>query len=388
MQEHSTHCSQFLPSFPTEPVLQTANMGTDLAAANTDLLVGTLQSSLEFWNRLPFNICFVGHALYATSAGGEFKDRWLLHLLLTFLWGNGGGVITCALLMRPEVVTWSFFQTDFIPASWIVCWWLMNWAPGGWPAKLMKVWWIQMLCKSCTMLSRAQLIVARVNLAVQLYPGVHTAPLILGTIAGCGGRLLADGIMTGWQSMPGFAELTSPGFVSRSAAFAAVSYYTIAYVAQLLPVEAAAGLVITGLMMHTIASDITGLPLDFTAAVTHLLHTLTFVPPPPPQPQPAPVTVLQKQVMPTKKGRPAAANSGNTPAKQSPAAAAAKAGTPSSAGKAKSKAAETTDNSTDVAQEQKRVGGSSSTAARRSTAAAADAGGVTTRRRAAAAAYA
>lgn len=39
----------------------------------------------------------------------------------------------------------------------------MNWAPGGWPAKLMKVWWIQMLCKSCTMLSRAQLIVARVS---------------------------------------------------------------------------------------------------------------------------------------------------------------------------------------------------------------------------------
>jgi hypothetical protein len=114
-----------------------------------------------------------------------------------------------------------------------------------------------------------------------------------------------------------------------------------------------------------------------------------FVPPPPPQPQPAPVTVLHKQVTPTKKGRPAAANSGNTPAKQSPAAAAAKAGTPSSAGKGRDK--DTTDNSTDVAQEQKRGGGSSGvpTAARRSTAAAAaDAGGVTTRRRAAAAAYA
>lgn len=50
------------------------------------------------------------------------------------------------------------------------------------------------------------------------------------------------------QSMPGLAELTSPGFVSRSAAFAAISYYTIAYAAQLLPVEAAAGLVITGLV--------------------------------------------------------------------------------------------------------------------------------------------
>jgi hypothetical protein len=144
------------------------------------------------------------------------------------------------------------------------------------------------------------------------------------------------------------AELTSPGFVSRSAAFAAVSYFTSAYVMQLLPIQAAAGLVITGLvstertslglamgngtaakqncaqpppgnraalvrkpamvcsgpcylqrsimqkvgaccslnvtlicgclllqMLHTVASDITGLPLDFTAPVTQLLHTLT-----------------------------------------------------------------------------------------------------------------
>jgi hypothetical protein len=48
--------------------------------------------------------------------------------------------------------------------------------------------------------------------------------------------------------MPGLAELTSPGFVSRSAAFAAVSYFTLAYVTQLLPIQAAAGLVITGLV--------------------------------------------------------------------------------------------------------------------------------------------
>lgn len=56
---------------------------TDLAPP--DLLIGTLQSSLAFWNSLPFNICFVGHALYATSAGAEFKDRWLLHLLVSWL---------------------------------------------------------------------------------------------------------------------------------------------------------------------------------------------------------------------------------------------------------------------------------------------------------------
>lgn len=132
----------------------------------------------------------------------------------------------------------------------------------------------------------------QIDLAVQLFPGVAAAPLILGTIAGCGGRLLADGIMTGWQvgvcvcfvfplpfllfflsrqqpttptptdtpchahaphrphahtlqCLPGLAELTSPGFTSRSAALAAASYYALAYGAQLLPPPAAAGLIVT-----------------------------------------------------------------------------------------------------------------------------------------------
>lgn len=39
----------------------------------------------------------------------------------------------------------------------------------------------------------------QVDLAVQLFPGVAAAPLILGTLSGCGGRLLADAIMTSWQ---------------------------------------------------------------------------------------------------------------------------------------------------------------------------------------------
>jgi hypothetical protein len=54
--------------------------------------------------------------------------------------------------------------------------------------------------EDATVVCRA--VLPQVNLAVQLYPGVVAAPIILGTISGCGGRLLADGIMTGWQVRP------------------------------------------------------------------------------------------------------------------------------------------------------------------------------------------
>lgn len=89
---------------------------------------------------------------------------------------------------------------------------------------------------------------AQVDLAIKLYPGIVAAPLLLGTLAGCGGRLIADALLHGYAEMPGLAELTSPGFVSRSAFMAATTYYLLGYVLQLLPPSAAAGLVVTTLV--------------------------------------------------------------------------------------------------------------------------------------------
>eukprot|EP00877_Chromochloris_zofingiensis_P008632 jgi/Chrzof1/4021/Cz13g17150.t1 len=137
-----------------------------------------------------------------------------------------------------------------------------------------------MVTKSCTSLLRALLIIARVNLANELYPGVIAAPLILGTIAGCGGRLLADGIKHSWSIMSSYAELTAPGFVSRSGLLAAAVYYFTAFYFQIMPQAAAAGLIVTALMMHTFLADVTGQPLDFTEPLAHSLHIISNVPKP------------------------------------------------------------------------------------------------------------
>jgi len=88
----------------------------------------------------------------------------------------------------------------------------------------------------------------QVDVAVKLYPGIAAAPLLLGTLAGCGGRLIADALLHNWGGLPGNAELSSPSFVGRSAALAATAYYLLAYVTMVLPVSAAAGLVVTVLV--------------------------------------------------------------------------------------------------------------------------------------------
>eukprot|EP00775_Hariotina_reticulata_P009971 gene9971-10125_t len=131
----------------------------------------------------------------------------------------------------------------------------------------------------------------RVDVAVKLYPGIAAAPLLLGTLAGCGGRLIADALLHNWGGLPGNAELSSPSFVGRSAALAATAYYLLAYVTQVLPVSAAAGLVITVLVLQPSLSDLTGLPLDFTKPFADLLYFITRIPEPAPQPTPQPVVI-------------------------------------------------------------------------------------------------
>lgn len=99
------------------------------AAEWQNATINALEGAHAFWSSIPFHYAFVGHALFCTMSGPEFKNKWLVHLLvslspdtaapaptttttaptrpqelllvlqLTFLWGNGGGIVTTALMM-------------------------------------------------------------------------------------------------------------------------------------------------------------------------------------------------------------------------------------------------------------------------------------------------
>lgn len=57
--------------------------------------------------------------------------------------------------------------------------------------------------QACLNILRAGLMAARVDLAVQLFPGVIAAPLLLGSIAGTGGRFSIDPILAAIGELPG-----------------------------------------------------------------------------------------------------------------------------------------------------------------------------------------
>jgi hypothetical protein len=74
-------------------------LGSGASLDSAPPFTSALASAYEFWRGVPFKWSFGGHALYCVLAGPEFKDRWLVHLVV-------GGCGWCAeqLIVQGEVV--------------------------------------------------------------------------------------------------------------------------------------------------------------------------------------------------------------------------------------------------------------------------------------------
>lgn len=120
---------------------------------------------------------------------------------------------------------------------------------------------------------RIGLIVARVDLAVRLFPGVIAAPLVLGTVAGSGGKFCVDALVSSASS-----ELSMPSFVWRSGFLCSAVYYVIVHVMEVFTAVQGKSLMLTVFLAHSLVSDAVGAPLDFTEPLSGLLHVLLNVP--------------------------------------------------------------------------------------------------------------
>ena len=61
----------------------------------------------------------------------------------------------------------------------------------------------------CLNVLRAGLIASRVDVTLELYPGVVLAPLVIGTIAGSGGKLISDGVAMASGHLTGVPQCRS-----------------------------------------------------------------------------------------------------------------------------------------------------------------------------------
>lgn len=238
------------------------------------------------------------HSSFCAPLLADLRPHWLLHLSATLAWAYGGGTVTALVAGDRTRAPLAVLAGNDVMLVWMPVWWLLNHAPGGVAERLRALLTRRpcaALARGSTALLRATLIVGRVDLAVTyLYPGSAAGALLFGTLAGVGGRLLADAFRhaSSLPPLPGphgaAPELSAPGFTTRSAFLASLAHLLLAYgpladgKGALLPSRAAsAGIVVGLLVLQSVLSDLLGRPLDATRPLAEMVHRLTAVPLPP-----------------------------------------------------------------------------------------------------------
>ncbi|EFN53280.1 hypothetical protein CHLNCDRAFT_136911 [Chlorella variabilis] len=170
--------------------------------------------------------------------------------------------MSALMLQSPDTAAVGLFARNEIGICYVLAWWAYHYFPGGWVARAADLPPFRAACKVARSILRANTVVHRVNAAVKLHPGVVAAPLVLGTLGGCGGRLLVDAFShcAGYKQGPN--ELSHPGYVLRSAATGALLQYLLVHVSGVLTSQQGLGLVISLYVAHSLATDLTYLRLS------------------------------------------------------------------------------------------------------------------------------
>ncbi|CAI5508024.1 unnamed protein product, partial [Closterium sp. Naga37s-1] len=173
---------------------------------------------------IPFDLIIIGHAL-ATSAAVRIpllRRHWLLCFWASFFTGYGGGTLT-SLLLHDHFV---WLRNDSVLLLFALCWWVITYSPYDVGSRLYALTPVKLLARVTASIARTGVVISRVDRAVVLF-GKHAvvAPVFIGTLAGCGGRLILDLVLALLTaSPPSRAELLYPSWLSRSACIMAVGY--------------------------------------------------------------------------------------------------------------------------------------------------------------------
>eukprot|EP00897_Mesotaenium_endlicherianum_P003463 jgi/Mesen1/3144/ME000184S02215 len=240
------------------------------------------------YHTLPVYWLMAGHSMYCASLyhGQPFRSYWLLSLLVSFIAGYGGGTTVNVLFLKEHA---SWLLDDYIVGIFLLCWWLISYSPGNIGFRIFSLAPIKTTCKACSMILKSRTIFSKVDAAVSIF-GAHAVvpPLFLGTLGGCGGRLLCD--LAGKAfSLKEPVELAQPSWIAanmqcrsvRSVFSAALLYVATVFWMPILPHDVAQTLIMTLMVGQCIASELSGMELDLTQPFVSLFHSLTGIPAPP-----------------------------------------------------------------------------------------------------------
>jgi len=216
-----------------------------------------------------------------------------LPIQLALLAAFGGGIVTALLIQDPVAAPIALFADNDVGLAFTAAWWGLLYSPPPLARPLRAAMAApagRAAARACTNALRAGLVTSRVDLAVRKFPGVLAAPLLLGTLAGCAGKLVTDPLVRvarrggggggGARAKHPPTEFAVPGLALRSAAAGAALHWAAVHGAGwLTPHEGLAAL--TALFVgHGLATDAAACllagapprPRDSPAAPAGALH--------------------------------------------------------------------------------------------------------------------
>jgi hypothetical protein len=157
--------------------------------------------------------------------------------------------------------------------TWTVCWWIINHNPIALIDDLTEQPVVGIAARACLHTLRALTISAQTNAAAAAYKGVVAPAIIAGTLAGCGGKLLADSLES-VSGGKGKFELNNPGFLLRSAVVNSSLVYVLVHYLKAFSVVEATGLLLVISLAYTLSDDLTGNVVDASAHITNVFCTV------------------------------------------------------------------------------------------------------------------
>jgi len=187
--------------------------------------------------------------------------------------------MTSIMMMNHERAPLSILSNHTLAVTYLVCWWLVNHFPRKLVSGMLSRKPCKMLIKACTQLCRAKLIQTRINLAVEMYPNNLIGPLIIGTLCACGGKLTQDTVRLAQGVLVGPHEANVQTYSSRSA-FLCALFYLLACkwpATAVMTQEEAFSAMALLLVVHVIAAEWSGRPLDWTLPIVNTLLLVTNI---------------------------------------------------------------------------------------------------------------
>ncbi len=156
---------------------------------------------------------------------------------------------------------------------WTVCWWIINHNPIALVDEIADQQAVGIAARACVHTLRALTIASMTNAAASMYKGVVAPAIIAGTLAGCGGKLLAESLesVSGGR---GKFELNDPGFLLRSSVVNSSLVYVLVHYLKALSSVEATGLLLVISLAYTLSDDLAGNVVDASVHVTNVFCTV------------------------------------------------------------------------------------------------------------------